>query len=429
MSADGPRGSANSEQEIAAAVQEIVDGLADELDELAGRLTRHLYAEIPALGELPELAAEVEETVIASLRGWLGTVRHGFSAAEVAPAAEVLSIVQTWVLRGAPLPALLRAFHVGHGFLVREVVVEIPEEERTPELLGAVLQRLLTLSFAYIDALTAHVVDVYASERARLVRGADAVRADAARRVLSGAEIDVDAAGRDLGHELRRWHVGILLWADSADDRDDPLSRLEAEAAGIATALGCDRPLLVPAGRGLLWAWSGSPGPPAAGAVAGLRGRRLGDGLSAALGEPGEGANGFRRSHEDALEARRVALDAGRRPGTITLYGDVELLSLLAAHPQRARRFMLAELGALGVDDDAAARMRTTLRVYLEEGLSYVGAARRLGSHENTIKYRVRRCEELLGRPVRESPLTLASALLLADSLGLAGAQAPDLSE
>ena len=239
MASDGPRGSSNSEQEIAAAVQEVVDGLAGELEDLAGRLTQHLYGEIPALRELPELAAEVEETVIASLRGWLGTVRHGLSAAEVAPAAEVLAIVQTWVLRGAPLPALLRAFHVGHGFLVREVVVEIPEEERTPELLGAVLQRLLTLSFAYIDALTAHVVDVYTSERARLVRGADAVRADAARRVLSGAEIDVDAVSRDLGYELRRWHVGMLLWGDAADQ-----TRRSAEPARGRSGRDRDGPRL-----------------------------------------------------------------------------------------------------------------------------------------------------------------------------------------
>ena len=58
--------------------------------------------------------------------------------------------------------------------------------------------------------------------------------------------------------------------------------------------------------------------------------------------------------------------------------------------------------------------------------MSFVGAARRLGSHENTIKYRVRRCEDLLGRSVRESPLALASALMLADSLGPGDAQGAD---
>ncbi|MGH2951855.1 MAG: hypothetical protein ACRDKX_07425, partial [Solirubrobacterales bacterium] len=60
--------------------------------------------------------------------------------------------------------------------------------------------------------------------------------------------------------------------------------------------------------------------------------------ISAALGEPGEGAEGFARSHAEALEARRVGM-LTRGPGSITLYADVELLSLLAADPERARRF------------------------------------------------------------------------------------------
>jgi len=428
VASDEARRRSTNEREVAEAVQEVGERLAGEIEDLGGRLAQHLFREIPALGGDPELTAEVQDTVIASLRGWLGMVRRGSPVAEVTPAAEVLNIVQTWVLRGAPLPTLLRAFHLGHGFLISEVVAGIPEAERRPELLGAAIERLLTLSFAYIDALTVHVVDVYTSERARLLRGADAARAEAARRILTGAEIDVDAASRELGYELRRWHVGMLLWGDPADASEHPLSRLEEAAGEIATALGSARPLLVPAGRSLLWAWCGTSTPPPAETFAELRGRRLGDCISAALGEPGDGAEGFGRTHADALEARRVALDT-RQPGAVTLYADVELLSLLAADPERARRFMLEELGALGADDDGTARLRTTLRVYLEEGRSYVRAARRLGGHANTIKYRVRRCEELLGRPVGESSLTLASALLLADTLGPGDTQDPRLSE
>ena len=52
--------------------------------------------------------------------------------------------------------------------------------------------------------------------------------------------------------------------------------------------------------------------------------------------------------------------------------------------------------------------------IYLEEGRSLVAAARRLGIHENTVKYRLRRCEELLGRPPADRPLRLQAAILLA---------------
>ena len=58
--------------------------------------------------------------------------------------------------------------------------------------------------------------------------------------------------------------------------------------------------------------------------------------------------------------------------------------------------------------------MSSTLRVFLEEGSSYVRAARRLGVHENTVTYRVHRAEELLGHPTTERQLELRVALRLA---------------
>ena len=387
-----------------AVVQGVGKRLAGQADDFANRLAGYLFREMPELGSDPQFRVEVTDAAGASLRGWLGMVRRGSPAESVVPPPDVLALARTWVLRGAPLPILIRAFHVGHGFVVREVAAGLSEAERAPELLGELMERLLALSFAYVDALTAHVVDVYTGERARMLRGADAARAEAARRIISGEPIDVDAASRELGYELRRWHIGIVVWSDATEAGDDPLSRLEKTAAEIAATLGGGRPLLVPAGHSLLWAWTATPGPPDAETRAGLRARRLDDEINASCGEPGEGATGFARSHTEALEARRVALVSGRRGG-ITAYTDVELISLLAADHDRARRFMHDELGALGSDDEATARLRTTLRIYLEEGRSYVGAARRIGSHENTVKYRVRRCEELLGARVSEEPL------------------------
>ena len=67
--------------------------------------------------------------------------------------------------------------------------------------------------------------------------------------------------------------------------------------------------------------------------------------------------------------------------------------------------------------DDATLRLRATLRAYLDEGCSFAAAARRLGIHEKTVRYRVRQCEEALARPVGEQSQKLAAALLLAETL------------
>jgi DNA-binding PucR family transcriptional regulator len=291
-------------------------------------------------------------------------------------------------------------------------------EEPSPEMADELVDRSLERSFAYVDALSIQVVESYAQERARFVRSADAARAEIARAILAGDPVDVDAASRSLGYELRRWHVGMVLWAQPGDEGEDPLSRIEGLAGALGDALGSAQPLLIPAGRSLVWAWCGTAQPPSQDTLAGLtRGRGRPDGVHAALGEPGEGIGGFASTHAEALEARRVA-GLGGAAARLTLYSDVDLVSLLAADVDRARRFVHTELGALATDDDATLRVRATLRAYLDEGSSFVAAARRLGIHENTVKYRVRQCEDSLGHPVAERPLKLAAALLLAERLG-----------
>ena len=61
--------------------------------------------------------------------------------------------------------------------------------------------------------------------------------------------------------------------------------------------------------------------------------------------------------------------------------------------------------------------VRATLCVYLEEYASPARTSRRLGIHHNTVVYRVREAEKLLGRPVKERRMELEIALHLADHL------------
>ena len=70
-----------------------------------------------------------------------------------------------------------------------------------------------------------------------------------------------------------------------------------------------------------------------------------------------------------------------------------------------------------------AGRLRATVRVYLEENLSPARAARRLGIHQNTVVYRVKQTEELLGHAIEQRRLQLEVALRLSDMIdGLRGA-------
>ncbi len=85
---------------------------------------------------------------------------------------------------------------------------------------------------------------------------------------------------------------------------------------------------------------------------------------------------------------------------------------------EQARAFVERELGGLMDSDDAARRLIATAQVFLEEGASHSRASRRLGIHENTVRYRVKQAEELLGRSVAERTLELRVALALTNVLG-----------
>jgi len=57
--------------------------------------------------------------------------------------------------------------------------------------------------------------------------------------------------------------------------------------------------------------------------------------------------------------------------------------------------------------------VRATVRVYLQENGNQACTARRLGVHVNTVAYRLRRAEQLLGRRVTDRRFDLEAALLL----------------
>jgi PucR C-terminal helix-turn-helix domain/GGDEF-like domain len=257
----------------------------------------------------------------------------------------------------------------------------------------------------------------YGEERDRWVRSAAAVRAETVDELLSGGAVDSLAAGQRLGYDLERDHWAFVLWnVDSAADQsnDGTLAMLERGGLELAASMKASKPLLLPRGRELIAGWIGSRGSPREGGSDDMRlDPRSFPGALAAFGSRHRGVDGFRRSHEEALQARRVAELTRRQPGSVTNYGKVVLAALASADVTQARRFVADELGPLAADDDPSTRLCATLLVYLEENMSPRRAANRLGVHENTIANRVRTAQEQLGRPIEQRTAELQVALRL----------------
>jgi DNA-binding PucR family transcriptional regulator len=335
------------------------------------------------------------------------------SLESMAPPAEAIAWSHELVHRGVELPALLRAYRLGHGLAERRLEEAAVELEIEPEIRWRVLARISHSLFAYIDAVCTDLVDDYEQERAQWIRGAAAARAELVSAIVDRQPVDARAAGEKLGYDVARRHVALIVWGDPPR-AGQQVGSLEREATALAAALGGGPVLTVAIGERAVWAWtSGAHLTDDPAAVE----HRMGDGVRAAIGTCRDGLAGMADSHDEAGVARRVAELRAIRPGTVVGYRTADLTALLTADPVEAIRFAESELGELLADSDAAARLRGTVRVYLEENLSPARAARRLGIHQNTVVYRVKQTEELLGHTIESRRLQLEVALRLSDMI------------
>jgi DNA-binding PucR family transcriptional regulator len=402
-------------QQVEAVLNRLAPGpLAQEMADL-------LMASIPELGRADDedFRAGLRLSCESNLSAIWNQLLTGVSLDAIVPPAEAIAWSHELVHRGVPVPALLRAYRLGHGLAERRLEETAGELEIEPEICWRALARISRHLFAYIDVVCTDLVDDYEQERAQWIRGAAAARAELVGAIVERQPVDARAASERLRYDVSRRHVGLIVWAEPLRAAQQTAS-LEREATALATALGGGPVLTVPIGERVVWAWTSgdrlTDDPTTAEP-------RMGEGVRAAIGTIREGVDGMADSHHEALAARRVAELRAVREGTVVSYRAADLTALLTADPVEAVRFAAAQLGELLADSDAAARLRATVRVYLEENLSQVRAARRLGIHQNTVVYRVKRAEELLGQPVDERRLHLEVALRLSDMIdGLRGA-------
>ena len=161
----------------------------------------------------------------------------------------------------------------------------------------------------------------------------------------------------------------------------------------------------------MVWAWLPAPALRLE-SVAHTFTAELDEAISVAGGEPARGLAGFRLTHSQARQAHAVATAArltdGRR---MTLSAQVGPVALMCGDLDATAAWVRRTLGRLATDDETHARLRDTLWSFLSNGSSYTAAAHELILHKNTVQYRVRKAEDVLGRPVQERRLELELAL------------------
>jgi DNA-binding PucR family transcriptional regulator len=395
---------------LTSAVQELAGELLPRAQDLARGMAEHLYAAIPELSAIKddELRAELLGSTEANITQVLRLLRDGASTNDVVVPHEALEFLRGNVRRGIPLAALLRSYRLGHAWLWERWSQALQDRVEDSGELAAGQDQSSAFMFAYVDKVSDVLVEEFGTERERMMRSASQLRAETSRAILASEPLDEEVASQRLGYELQRNHVALRIASAGSEVRG-----LERAVGEAAAALGSGEPLVVASGAARFDVWSGSFDVPS---TDGLQRYEPPPGVLVAFGRPGKGIGGFRSSHTEALQAARIASLAGG--SAVTNYVDVELVSLLVGDLTRARAFVGGQLGALASAAEPAQRLRDTLLAFLAFGGSATRAAKDLYVHQNTVAYRVKRAEELLGRKVSDGPIELTCALKLAAVLG-----------
>lgn len=391
----------------------------------AAAITETVVAMLPSFGDVPGARTTLRMGVEGGVLGILASIQ-GNVPVDPKRTPEAEQSAQDFVHRGIPLVDVWGGVRHAHrellGLLIEQVTTLVPADRASAEI-----ARATRLSFEFVDSLVRDLGAAYSSESERWHATAAAVRQELVRAVLDEAPMDLNVAATTLRYRLaNRYHLALVVWPRDVST-DTAATYLQDAAVGYLAAAGAQETLLVPQGRARLWAWGNRPTPfeleadiesggqrsPEAKPAA--RRRALPDGVRLSVGRPERDVAGFRHGHADAVEAYRVAQTFRHVDAAVVHFAAVELLALLTEDAARAGRFLARELGGLAATDPGTQELRRTVRAYLDSHSAQT-AAGRLFVARNTVNYRLRRAEQLRGRPLTERQLELGVALMLAEA-------------
>ncbi len=386
---------------------------------IAGMVDRFAVV-IPPLQHDDEMQAMLAASTEANVAVALHLLEQGIDPHVVEPAPAAAQYARRLAQQGIPLSALLRAYRLGHADFVEAMLHEISTDPAgNPRTVAAASAVVVRESAAFVDSVSELVVLAYETEREAWARNDSTLRASRIRVLLEGEDVEVHAAERALGYPLAQVHVAVAVWFDEGGPlRGDELIRLERSCAAAATLVG-GQYLFSARDEGSATVWFSRPGDgPDVGKLADALADADGPAPRIALGRPGAGLAGFRVTHRQAEQAKRVAVVAGAAGGPVTDFADVGAVALLCHDLPAARAFVADTLGPLAADDENAERLRETLRVFLATNGSYTAAAELLNLHKNSVQYRITKAEQLCGRPLRAERFDVEFALRACHLLG-----------
>lgn len=277
---------------------------------------------------------------------------------------------------GMTLDEAVRSYTVTGAGLAEFIVAHLGELERPEEA----MRYMMSMRGVNDDRMMAAFAAEYEAEMERLAAAPSTHLAERVNSLIDGGGGDFT----DLEYRLDAWHIGVVAQGPKAD----------LFCRRLAELLGCEL-LFVQRPQEMAWAWLGCRRqiPFAEFERAFAAGE---NGVSIATGEPRQGIQGWRHTHQEARAAAGVTL-----LGTAKLarYSDEALLVTALGNEVAGRALLDRYLAPLGSHRDSAS-LRQTLRTYLDLDCNAASAAAALGVDRHTVKRRLGRIEEAVGESV-----------------------------
>jgi sugar diacid utilization regulator len=381
----------------------------NEIQRLARSIAIRLETDIPAYRRIQGSPIELELIAIEArnLELYLQCLAQD-RVPDPEELAELEVVSGRRLRQGFPLDAVLRAGRL-EAQAMWDVVVARAQTES--------LARLATLTMQYLDVLNSVSERGYVHAREDLGRSREEAIRLFLGRVISGDFADDDEANKEaqlLGYSLSVFRVGVVIGpgsqptiARSAVDMhladvvldlrrrfpDSPSALVDLGVVLAVPATSADEVAVIV--ESSLAAHDSSS----------LR-------LAAGVGSPRAGAQGLMMSLREARRARTLGLMLNPL-GRVHDYDELRLLDLFK-QDSTIDSFALEVLGRL-IDKDqrGSSRLVETLDAFYAAGMVRKAAAAKLGVHPNTLDYRLREIESVLGYPVRSGNMAFKLQLAL----------------
>jgi len=351
-------------------------------DDLVERLTARIAEEIDLYGSDAVVArAELRRSVADNFTFMLGAM----STSDDPDLGPPRRTGRRRAQEGAPLPELLRAYRLGFAFLWEELLAEARATgDGAVHALTDTAAAILTCSDEYAIALT----EAYREAVSDRLVTTDRHRSALVEALVTGG---VSAHGP-------AWEVAKLL--DLPYEGSFVAVVAENTALGTASLTGVEGRL---APHDIASAWRLSPDQQVGVVCIGRRPVELVVGVLGELATCRVGVSPTYATVDHtprAVRLARIAMQNLQAPG-VAQFDDSPLGVLVAADPGVARDVVQRVFGRLlALDAEDRAGLLGTVEAWLEAGGSATAAGQALFCHPNTVRYRLRRVEELTGRSV-----------------------------